>query len=66
MWSKKIKQLNFIKFYREEKQQEIFDPYNILIKIENRKDIITKIRSIPMILDKDLFNQKIEGKIFRY
>jgi hypothetical protein len=42
-------------------QQEIFDPYETLIKIENKKDIITRIRSIPMILDKDLFNKKIEG-----
>ena len=32
------------------------------MKIENKKDIITKIKSIPMIQDKDLFNKRLEGK----
>ena len=43
-------------------QDEIYDPYDLLVQVQNKNDIINKIESIPIVLDKNFIEMKKEEK----
>ena len=49
----------------KEDEKDIYDPYNELILMQNKKSSISKIKSIAMIQDKDPWEKKVEGKRIR-
>ena len=43
-------------------EDEVYDPYDLLVQVQNKNDIINKIESIPIILDKNFIEMKKEEK----
>ena len=43
-------------------EDEVYDPYDLLVQVQNKNDIINKIESIPIILDKNFLEMKREEK----
>ena len=43
-------------------QDEIYDPYDLLVQVQNKNEIISKIESIPIVLDKNFIEMKKEEK----
>ena len=41
---------------------EVYDPYDLLVQVQNKNDIINKIESIPIVLDKNFLEMKREEK----
>ena len=41
---------------------EVYDPYDLLVQVQNKNDIINKIESIPIVLDKNFMEMKKEEK----
>ena len=39
-------------------EDEVYDPYDLLVQVQNKNDIINKIESIPIILDKNFLEMK--------
>ncbi len=42
--------------------EEVYDPYDLLVQVQNKNDIINKIESIPIVLDKNFLEMKREEK----
>ena len=43
-------------------EDEVYDPYDLLVQVQNKNDIINKIESIPIVLDKNFLEMKKEEK----
>ena len=43
-------------------EDEVYDPYDLLVQVQNKNDIINKIESIPIVLDKNFIEMKREEK----
>ena len=43
-------------------EDEVYDPYDLLVQVQNKNDIINKIESIPIVLDKNFLEMKREEK----
>lgn len=43
---------------KEENDDEVYDPYDILVEVQNKNNIINKINSIPIVLDKAFIEMK--------
>ena len=43
-------------------EDEIYDPYDLLVQVQNKNEIINKIESIPIVLDKNFIEMKKEEK----
>ena len=41
-------------------EDEVYDPYDLLVQVQNKNDIINKIESIPIVLDKNFLEMKKE------
>ena len=46
-------------------EDEIYDPYDLLVQVQNKNEIINKIESIPIVLDKNFIEMKKEEKMER-
>ncbi len=42
-------------------EDEIYDPYQTLVQIQGKKNLISKIKSIPVIIDKKYIKKDIAG-----
>ena len=43
-------------------EDEVYDPYDLLVQVQNKNDIINKIESIPIVLDKNFIDMKKEER----
>ena len=43
-------------------EDEVYDPYDLLVQVQNKIEIINKIESIPIVLDKNFLEMKKEEK----
>ena len=58
---KKIIKLK-VKKKKIQNEDEVYDPYDLLVQVQNKNDIINKIESIPIVLDKNFLEMKREEK----
>lgn len=47
---------------KENNDDEVYDPYDLLVQIQNKNDIINKIESLPIVKDKEFIEMKQEEK----
>ena len=47
---------------KENNDDEVYDPYDLLVQIQNKNDIISKIESLPIVKDKEYIEMKQEEK----
>ena len=47
---------------KESNDDEVYDPYDLLVQIQNKNDIISKIESLPIVKDKEYIEMKQEEK----
>lgn len=65
-----IYDLEYRKVTRKEKEiikkneEKIYDPYETLVKIQEKRNLISKIKSIPVIQDKKYIDSRKQSKIF--
>jgi hypothetical protein len=46
----------------EDDEDKVYDPYELLVQVQNKNDIINKIESLPIVVDKEFLEQKQEKK----
>ena len=47
---------------KEQNEDEVYDPYDLLVQIENKNNIINKIESIPIVLDTNFVEMQQEKR----
>ena len=46
----------------DDDEDKVYDPYDLLVQVQNKNDIINKIESLPIVVDKEFLEQKQEKK----
>jgi hypothetical protein len=60
-----IKNLDFNMAEKDDKNlDELYDPYEQLVQIQNRNNIIKKIKSVPLVVDKNTIEKNKESSFF--
>ena len=59
---------NMNKYQKEKisKEETVYDPYETLVQIQDKNNLISKIKSIPVIYDKNFEDRKRSSNLFSF